>query len=188
MAVSWTEITSFTDAEYDTVYDACAAELEAGGFPFAAIELSNHMTLTAEQKKQIVRDAFDRYIEDENKFVWKVHDGDELLLLNAGYIEDSKVIWDLGLVAPDSNGSKAYLHGSDFTSARNTYVSGKSCTAIAMRVVDNRSSILNHAQSKSNSNKMNATLTTTFQTTYHYPGEASQGYRDIIITIPGYSP
>lgn len=184
MAISWTEITSFTDAEYDAVYDACAAELEAGGFPFAPIEGMTGSTLTSDKKKEIVKDCYNRYITDSDKFVWKVHDGDELLLLNAGFIEGTTVIWDLGLVASDSNGSKAYLHSSDFTNARNTFVSGKSCTAIAMRVVDNRSSILNHAQSKNSSNKMNATLSTTFQTTYNYPNNASQGYKDIIITIP----
>ena len=157
MNYTFTDITSFTDAEFDHCWSSSVTDMEAGAYPF---HLYPHLTTTAE-KKQFIKDAFNDCCADSTWVVWKIEDEDTIIMLNAGKVVGTNLEWKMSLIGQNDAGSKSWMYDVNMTTARNTWLAGKGCTTMEMQTPNENSKIYDHCANKITNNKMNGTNATT---------------------------
>ena len=109
--INFTVVTSYTDAMFDALYSGCSADLDAGSYPWHLFPVS-----TEAEKKAHLKTAF-----NEASFMFTVDEDGHYLMLNAGAVTNGIFKWYLGLIGPDTNGSKAWLYRADYQAARNAF-------------------------------------------------------------------
>lgn len=175
MNYTFTDITSFTDAEFDHCWNASETDMIAGSYPF---HLYASLTTTA-QKKAFIKEKYNDYCADSNWIVWKIEDEDTIIMLNAGVVVGTNLEWRMSLIGPNDSGSKSWMYDVNMTTARNTWLNGKGCTTMEMITPNADSKIYDHCANKITNNKMNGTNATT---TTDIPGVLTS--RSITMTRP----
>jgi hypothetical protein len=176
MNYTFTNITSFTDAEFDHCWSTSEADMLAGSYPF---HLYPQVTTTAE-KKQFIKDAFTEKCSDSNWIVWKIEDEDTIIMLNAGQVSGTNLAWEMSLIGQNNAGSKSWMYDQNMTTARNTWLASIGCTTMEMCTPNADSKIYNHCANKITNNKMNGTNTTTTEELL----ENNYTKRSITMTVP----
>lgn len=135
--INFTVVTSFTDELFDNLYAACSAELDAGTYPW---HLFPQVT-TEDQKKAHLKAAF-----NAATFMFTVDEDGHYLMLNAGTVTNGVFSWYLGLIGPNTSGSKSWLYGDDYVNARNAFWPANSITNINIETVGSGTSVYDHLE------------------------------------------
>jgi len=109
-------ITNIDEDVFNNLYNHSIDAMDSGTFPW-----DRHNLTAPEEKRRYLLSLYNRILEMDDGLVWLFSDGDTPLLLCAGTKRGDDVRWQLGLVGPDSDGSKAYLYGTEFGEATDAY-------------------------------------------------------------------
>ena len=151
--ITFSTVTSIDDAEFDDLFAASLADLDAGSYPWHLFP----QIATVADKKAHMRAAYDRLLEDG--IVWRVADSDGVLLLNAGEQTGDTLRWVLGLVKPDVSGSKSYFYSEDYRNARDAYWSQIGITGWTLETAGANTPVHTHLVSRQAANAIGGTLT-----------------------------
>jgi len=164
--INFETVTSIDDTEFNILFDASLAVLDAGAYPWHLFTEVN----SVEEKKAHIRAAYNRLLTEG--FVWRVYDDDGVLLLNAGVQTGNRATFLLGLVKPNAAGTKSYLYTEDFNTARNAYWAEIGITGWTIETAGKDTPIHNHFKNRNSASKLGASMgeeETTIEHTSHKP-------------------
>lgn len=150
--ITFETATSIDDTEFNTLFDASLAVLDAGAYPWHLFTEVN----TVEQKKLHIRSAYDRLLTEG--FIWRVYDDNGVLLLNAGIKAGNRATFLLSLIKPNAEGTKSYLYTDEFNNARNTYWTEIGITGWTIETAGKDTPIHKHFSNRSGASKLGAVM------------------------------
>ena len=136
--ITFNVVTTYSDSLFDTLYNACSADMDAGSYPWHIFP----QITTVEQKKAHLQAGF-----DAAPFMFTVDEDGHYLMLNAGSVTNGVFSWYLGLIGPNTSGSKSWLYGDDYVNARNAFWPANSITNINIETAGGGTALYDHLES-----------------------------------------
>ena len=145
-------VTSSDEAEFNKWFWASLPSLDEGSYPGLL-----YGTLTDIEKRDHIRASYDRLLSDG--FLWRVFDDDGVLMLNGGIQNGATVSWLVGLVGPNSAGSKSYIYTEDYRNARNAFWTSIGITSWTLETAGPNTPIHQHLLNRQQANAIGLSLT-----------------------------
>lgn len=136
----WEEIQDINQEDFSRLFTASLPAMDAGSYRW---DMFPSIT-TNEQKENHIKTLFENCLEDPTGIVFQVRQDDRALQYNCGTLIDNHLVWSLGLMGTDINGSKSYLYNDDYHTAEATFFSVMNITSWEIQVSSRDSSILKH--------------------------------------------
>jgi hypothetical protein len=136
----WEEIKDINQEDFSRLFADSLPAMDAGNYKW---DMFPSIT-TNEQKENHIQTLFENFLEDPTGIVFQVRQDDRALQYNCGTLVDNHLVWSLGLMGTDVNGSKSYLYNDDYHTAEAIFFSAMDITSWEIQVSGRDSSILKH--------------------------------------------
>lgn len=133
-------ITEIDEVVFNRLFDDSLPAMNAGSYKW---DLFPTIT-TEQQKRDHIRDNFISIPNQSNGILFQVRQDDRVLQYNCGTLENGHLIWILGLVGRDINGSKSFMYADDYHDAEALFWTENNITSWEMQTAGEGTSMHNH--------------------------------------------
>lgn len=146
-------ISSIDDAVFNQLFEDSAEDMDAGSYPWHLFP----SVVTFDEKRGFIRAAYERLLADG--VVWQVTIDELPCVLGAGVQEGTIIRWLLGLLGPNTAGSKSYLYTQEYIDARNAFWDDLGITGWTLETAGPGTAIDLHFKNRQATNTVGATMT-----------------------------
>lgn len=136
----WEEIKDINQEDFSRLFAASLPAMDAGSYNW---DLFSNL-ITNEQKENHIQTLFANCLEDPTGIVFQVRQDNRVLQYNCGTIVDNHLVWSLGLIGTDINGSKSYLYNDDYHTVEAGFFTIMGITSWEIQSFSKDSSMLQH--------------------------------------------
>lgn len=133
-------ITEIDEAVFNRLFDDSLPAMDAGSYKW---DLFPHIT-TEQQKRDHIRDNFISIPSQPNGILFQVKQDDRVLQYNCGTLKDGHLVWILGLIGKDINGSKSFMYAEDYHDAEALFWTQNNITSWEMQTAGEGTSMHDH--------------------------------------------
>lgn len=137
---------------FDNLYEQSKQYLDNGTFPWVDLP-----PMTAEEKKAHIRSRYDLVKRAPRSVIWEVRKNSIPLMLNAGYIYRTTLLWRLGLSGVDENNSRSWLYHESYRTARDIFWEELKVTGYDISMVQGQS-VHQHALARQNQEELKSNI------------------------------
>jgi len=136
----WEEIQDINQEDFSRIFATSLPAMDAGSYRW---DLFTDV-ITNEQKEKHIQTLFENCLEDPTGIVFQTRQDDRVLQYNCGTLVDNHLVWNIGLIGTDINGSKSYLYNDDYHTVEAAFFSTMNIKSWKMFTFSADSPILKH--------------------------------------------
>ena len=110
------KINSMDEEVFNSLFDSSIAVMDSGSYNWQLFP----NVVTQEDKRAHIRDCIETHINLPEGILFQVREDDRILMYNCGilYGENRHLMWCLGLIGTDVNGSKSFMYSEEYHDAQ----------------------------------------------------------------------
>lgn len=136
----WEKIESINEEDFNRLFDASLPSMDAGSYKWDLFPDIN----TEEEKRAHIKSSFESFLNDPNGIVFQVRQDDRVLQYNGGTLIDNHLLWMMGLIGTNVNGSKSFMYAEEYHDAEAQFWSDMNIQSWEMQTTGSNTPMHDH--------------------------------------------